>query len=168
MEKVDQFLEELKKFSENILTINDPVKHDKIYEFENKFNLKLPEDYKYLLLKCNGFSLLGDEVYGIYDLNTSFESLESVYLYEHNEVSWPQFDYLVPFSPDGGGNFYCFDTRYISNSSCLIVFWTSNYEYTKDDMPEVVYQSFIDCIQEVFIDWTLETYDYNGEKRTFN
>lgn len=77
----------------------------------------------------------------------------------------PQPGYLSPFSPDGRGNFYCFDTRAVGNDSCPIVFWVSNYEYQVDDVPETTNGSFVDWMSEVVLDWTLEDYNYDGSPR---
>jgi hypothetical protein len=72
----------------------------------------------------------------------------------------------LPFSPDGRGNFYCFDTRDCdNNNSCSVVFWTSNYEYNDDDQPEQTNLSFSDWIEEVMIEWTLESYNYDGSEK---
>lgn len=65
---------------------------------------------------------MGDEVLGIaknkYDLVNAYQ-------FEHYEVINPQYEYLIPFSPDGFGNSYCFDTRIknkprIFQSDCLL------------------------------------------------
>jgi hypothetical protein len=108
---------------------------------------------------------MGSEVYGIRG-NTAADSLEVNYAFEHFEVKYPMPTYLANFSPDGGGNFYCFDTRYQTDNgdSCPIVFWYSNYAYTHEDAPEVVYNNFIDFVNEVIVKWTLEDYDYEGNE----
>ena len=59
------------------------------------------------------------------------------------------YDYLIPLSPDGGGNHYCFDTRIINNNSCNVVFWQHDYAYTVDDAPEVTNPSFTEWIKQV-------------------
>lgn len=63
--EVDLIIAELLRFSPHLLEINNPVLEEEIAQFESKFNLPLPEDYKYLLSITNGFSLMGDEVLGI-------------------------------------------------------------------------------------------------------
>lgn len=163
MENIDQLLKELYMFSDCILTLNDSlIDFSSVETFEEKNHLKLPNDYKYFLSKHNGIDLMGVTVYGF---NDSEESISDVYNFEHFEVEYPQYSFLVPFSPDGGGNFYCFDTSKPSKNSCKIIFWESNYEYTADDMPEVVNSSFAEWIKQVVLDWTLEDYDYNGNKK---
>lgn len=159
MEKVAKVLMHLKKFSSEILDLAPPLRDSRLIgEFENKYKLRLPNDYKWFVSMHDGLSLMGDDVYGF----SGDENILTAYDFEHFCVQYPMPEYLVPFSPDGRGNFYCFDTRFHSNESCLIVFWTSNYEYTEDDQPEITNRSFTDWIDEVLISWTLETYDYNG------
>ena len=109
---------------------------------------------------------MGDEIYGVQGVEEPL-SLESIYYREHFEVRYPQPTYLVPFSSDGGGNFYCFDTRHLTKDgfSCQVVFWVSNYQYTDEDVPEVVYNSFLDFVDKVLIGWTLKAFDYEGNER---
>lgn len=162
MNDIDLVLRELYKFSPKILSLNEPLKNESVIEdFEKKNKLTLPLDYKYFLSKHDGFSLMGTEVYGFNGIN----NIESVYNYEHFEVLYPQYSYLVPFSPDGFGNFYCFDTSKVVGNSCQIIFWVSNYKYSTSDIPEIVNKTFSEWIKQVIIDWTLEDYDYMGNEK---
>ena len=79
----------------------------------------------------------------------------------------PQYRYLVPFSPDGFGNFYCFNTQVktYNGMSNQIVFWQSNYEYTETDKPEIVYDSLADYINDWIIGHTLKWYNYDGSEK---
>jgi hypothetical protein len=65
------------------------------------------------------------------------------------------FSNIIPFSPDGRGNYYCFD----ANNENRIIFWVSNYLYTEYDTPEVVNETFKEWFQEVMIEWTIENND---------
>jgi cell wall assembly regulator SMI1 len=155
-------LKELYKFSNDILTLEPPVNNQEVISFEKKYNLRLPNDYKYLLQIHNGIDLMGVSILGI-SPDSSYENLENVYHFEHFETAIPQFYYLVPFSNDGGGNFYCFDTRFANDNiwACPIVFWVSNAIYNEEEQPEIVNDSISDWIKEV-IESTLEEYDYKG------
>lgn len=166
MEEVEAMFVEMNKFSPEVADFGEPAEPALIDAFEAATQVTLPADYKLAISRSNGFSIMGDEVYGILGTNVPL-SLESVYRREHEEVRYPQPDYLVPFSSDGGGNFYCFDTRYITKNgtSCPVVFWVSNYQYTETDTPEVVYNSFVDFVNEVIIGWTLKGFDYEGNER---
>ena len=164
--EMDEVVAELKKFTSRVLEWNAPVDPVLIGRFESRFGLKLPEDYKYLLGITNGFAVMGNEVLGMTDESYGTD-LFNVYQFEHYEVIVPQYEYLIPFSADGFGNFYCFDTRVKTNGgdSNQIVFWYSNYEYSESDPPEVTHQGLADFIKDWIIASNLEYYDYNGDKR---
>jgi cell wall assembly regulator SMI1 len=159
-----EIIKELEKFSNVILALNTPVDETQVVEFEKSFNLVLPADYRFLLKMYNGVTLDGTQVYGINEAANVF-SLKDCYIGEHYEVSNPMPLYLVPFSPDGGGNHYCFDTRTNNSDSCNIVFWQHDYPYSEDNLPEITNTSFAGWIKEVMIDWTLEDYDYDGTEK---
>ncbi|MDO5666074.1 MAG: SMI1/KNR4 family protein [Bacteroidia bacterium] len=164
--EIENIIRELKKFSDNILTLNPPINPELIIKFEKKYQLELPNDYKYLLSQSNGINLMGDEVLGITFSDYGYD-LASTYEFEHFDNQIHQFDYLIPFSPDGGGNFYCFDIRKKTNDddSCKIVFWYSNYEYSETDEPEITHDNLSNFINECIIGWTLEDYDYDGNRK---
>lgn len=162
MRELNELFGELYKFSSDILTLNEPLKDKlKLNYFEDKHQIVLPKDFKEFLITHNGIDLMGITVYGF----DGKENLENVYEFEHNQVVMPQYKYIVPFSNDGGGNFYCFDTRVHDKNSCPVIFWVSSYLYSSDNPPEIVNQSFIEWFNEVVIDWTLESYDYYGNER---
>lgn len=161
MKTIEKIIKELLKFSNQVLEFNKPVEASFIIEFETKYSLTLPNDYKFLLGKTNGFSLMGSGVLGLH-VDKITDSLEMVYKFEHYEVFNPQPTYLIPFCNDGRGIFYCFDTRRQSNdkNSYHVVFWQSDIDYS-DIEPETVYENLSDWIKEIVIDWTLEDYDYD-------
>jgi cell wall assembly regulator SMI1 len=157
---------ELKKFSSSILSLKNPIDEELIIEFEKNHNVNLPPDYKLLLQQHNGVILYGTEIYGIEKkgVETSY-ALDNCYIIEHFEVANPMPLYLVPFSPDGGGNHYCFDTRFCDTNSCPIVFWQHDYLYSETNPPEVTNNDLSDWIHEVMIEWTLEDYNYDGSEK---
>ena len=161
---MENIISELSKFSNEILDLGVSIKDLRVEEFENSYSINLPNDFKKFMKKINGFNLMGSEVYS-FDKSKS-ESIENVYYYEHFDVHHPQYSHLVPFCNDGRGNFYCLDTlNTIKNGDSPIVFWVSNYEYTLNDIPEIVNNNFLEWIQEVIIDWTLEDYNYDGTEK---
>lgn len=163
METIEELLQQLELFSSKLIELRPPVSEKNIVEFEEKFALKLPVDYKTFLKLHNGLSLVGLIIFGIDSELVEF-SLEEAYNFEHYEVGNPMPEYLVPFSPDGGGNHYCFDLRTDNPESCEVIFWQHDLIYSDDDKPEIVNASFADWIKEVVIDWTLEDYDYSGKR----
>lgn len=150
---INDVLKILYSIPEKYITINGPATEDSIRSFESKWNVTLPSEYKHLIKQCNGINLMGSEILGLPIKDTRYFSIDDAYQFEHFEVCNPMPLHLIPFSPDGGGNHYCFDTR--DNN---IVFWDSEYDYT-NDTPEVVNNTLAEMIREVFLDWTLEDID---------
>ena len=116
MNRIEAVLAELHKFSPDLAELGPPSDPQLVEAFERGASLVLPADYKEVAAHINGFSLMGAEVYGLKG-GEDVLSLEAVYQREHVDVRYPQPAYLVPFSPDGGGNFYCFDTQYPSEKN---------------------------------------------------
>lgn len=161
---MDSLISVLRRFSEHVLGMGSSIDDDRIEEFEQYRQIVLPNDFKQFIKRVNGFELMGTEVYG-FD-NGEVNAIENVYYFEHFEVIIPQYDYLVPFSPDGRGNFYCLDTAHrAENGDCSVVFWVSNYEYSHENSPEITHHNFLEWVQEVVIDWTLEDYNYDGSEK---
>lgn len=79
---IENIIMELKKISDNIVTLNPPINPILIVGFEKKYQLELPNDYKYLLSQSNGINLMGDEVLGITFSNYGYD-LTSTYEFEH-------------------------------------------------------------------------------------
>lgn len=159
---IDSIFSELKKFSSEIVQLAEPISDNRIDNFEIRNNLKLPEDYKKFMLISNGLSALSNELL-VFLGNDEIYSME--YVYKRYVQHLPK-KYL-PICPDGAGNYYClnlFDDTNI-HYSCEVIFWQHDYLYSKDDLPEVSNESFLDFIKEVFIDWTLEDYNYNGKQK---
>lgn len=161
---IKEVIKELSFFSDEIIEFNGPADSESVADFMQKFNVHLPQDYLEMLKIFNGLSLMGSYFLGIYPEDGKFDLIKC-YNIEHFEVANPMPLYLVPFSPDGRGNHYCFDTRYCNYISCPIVFWQYDYIYAGDDQPEVANSSFAEWVKEVIIDWTLEDYDYTGSER---
>jgi cell wall assembly regulator SMI1 len=164
MAKLNEIFEELMKFNPRLRTFKEGISQEKIQAFEAGHNLSLPNDYKEFLKRTNGFSLRGTTIYGIYDDSKTF-SLNEAFQIEHFEVENVMPMHFIPFSPDGGGNHYCFDVSRSNQNSCKVVFWQHNLSYDDEFLPEEISDSFVDWAKEVLIDWKLEDYDYDGNDR---
>lgn len=159
--KCDEVLQELYMFSTDILFLGKPIADDRLKGLETYIGYRLPLDFIYILQKHNSFSLLGSLVYGV-GQELGEASLDRIYHFEHKEVDNPMFPELLPFSPDGGGNHYCFDLSKIQDGLSPVVFWQHDFPYRDKDDIEVCNANFVDWIQEVIIDWTLEDTNYDG------
>ena len=155
---------ELLKFSSSMLTLEKTITDNRIENFEDNIESKLPEDFKYLITKHNGFSFNGTEVYGI-GKEFKGRSLDKLYEFEHYDVDNPMPKYFLPFSPDGSGNHYCLDLSRIEYEICPVVFWQHDCKYENISQVETCNLSFAEWIREVMIDWTLEEYNYDGTEK---
>lgn len=154
---IDRIIKEFERFSDSIKAKTNPACDSDIVAFEERLSVVLPKEYKQLLSYSNGIMLMGDEILGVGDSCLS-QSLETTYQIEHYLVDNPMMEYLIPFSPDGFGNHYCFDLK-----DGTIVFWQHDLPASKN-VSNHVYNNLFDMIDEVFFRWTLEYYDYFGNK----
>ena len=164
MKTIEELIQQLKLFSAELIELQPPIDEGNIIALEERLSIRLPNDYRAFLRFHNGLRLMGTSVYGI-TTTSDPHSLEGAYLFEHYEVENPMPEYVVPFSPDGEGNHYCFDLRTCHQESCEVIFWQHDLTYTEEYKPEVVHSSFAAWVKEVIIDWTLEEYDYNGNEK---
>ncbi|GHS88252.1 hypothetical protein FACS189487_06100 [Campylobacterota bacterium] len=146
---MEKIFEIIGSFNNDYVKNYPPVKEKNILKAEMFFKCKLPSEYIIFLKYSNGIIIDGDVIYGI---GNNEEDIINVYNREHDYVQYPMFNNIIPFSPDGGGNYYCFDI----NNENRIIFWQSNYPYTEQDTPEIVNETFKEWFQEVMIEWTIE------------
>jgi len=163
-EKISTTFNELMKFSNSILRIENSITDNRIEIFEEKIGYKLPKDFKYFIEKCNGFTLLCTQVNGI-GIEFEESSLDKIYEFEHFEVGNPMPKEYLPFSPDGFGNHYCIDLSNCINDICSVVFWQHDFEYKNKTEVETCNESFIDWVNEVMIEWTLDEFNYDGTEK---
>ncbi len=112
-----------------MLFLGELITDDRLKELEARIGYILPLDFSYILNRHNSFYLFGTEVYGL-DEKFGEASIDKVYRFEHEEVGNPMFPDFVAFSPDGGGNHYCFDLSRMQKGLCPVVFWQHDYSYT--------------------------------------
>ncbi|KIQ17957.1 hypothetical protein RT99_18010 [Flavobacterium sp. MEB061] len=162
--KCEKLLNELYKFSNEVLILGIPIKDNRLEIFEKKIGYILPDDFKYILKKHNKISLFGVELIG-YDDEFQNSSLDKVYEFEHFEVSNKMPSQFVPFSPDGRGNHYCLDLSKYIDGFTPVVFWQWDCIYENFEDVEVCNSSFVDWMQEVMIEWSLEEFNYDGSEK---
>lgn len=164
IEKCNLLLNELYHFSGKIIHFGDSISDNRLELFEQEIGFALPEDFKYIIRRHNGISLLGTEVLGI-DRSFREASLKEVYKFEHFNAAHKMPPEFLPFSPDGRGNHYCLNLAKTEGGICPIVFWQWDYDYIGVDEVEECNVSFLEWIEEVMIDWKLEEYNYDGTEK---
>lgn len=164
IEICNQMLKELYRFSSEILDLGKEILDARIEDLEKEIGYKLPDDFKYVLKKNNGITLAGTEIYGL-SSELKGKSLDLVYKFEHFEVENPMPKNFFPFSPDGQGNHYCLDLSKIEDGICPVIFWQWDFEYENIEDVEICNNNFVDWVNEVMIEWTLQIYNYDGSEK---
>lgn len=164
IEKCDKALKELYKFSTDVIFLGEPIDVDQLKKLEAQIGYTLPLDFSYILKKHNSISVLGTTVYGFHQ-SFGEASIDKIYHFKHEAVENPMFPELLPFSPDGGGNHYCFDLSNMQHGLCPVVFWQHDFIYKDKKEVEVCNANFADWVQEVMIDWVLEHTNYDGSPK---
>ena len=154
-------LKELGRFSNDVAFLGTAIIDNRLNEFEEKLGFTLPVDFKYIIACYNGVSLDGTEIYGLGDVFRK-ASLDKIYDFEHFVVENKMPLHFVPFSPDGRGNHYCLDLSQMVDGVCLIKFWQWNFSYNDIAEVETTHGNFVEWINDVMIDWTLEDINYDG------
>lgn len=157
---IDDVIKELQKFSDDMFETYSPLVESNLKAFETKYNILLPTQFVNFLKTYNGFSLMGNQLMGF---NRDENSIDAVYAKEHG----PMPRHVVPVLNDGSGSFYCLDISENTaerTETCSVIYWESEYNYTANDAPETVNDTFCEFVKEVFIEWTLEDYDYEGNE----
>lgn len=146
---IDSIIQRIQDFKEEYVECFDPISDDALQLAQENIPFQLPADYIRLLQFSNGILICGEEVLGI---NHKPFDLIKAYKTEHEATQVYMPSHIVPFAPDGRGNYYCFDAQ----QGNQIVFWVTNYQYSEEDKPEVVNSDFCDWFNEVMIDWCIE------------
>lgn len=135
-----------------------PAEDKSIKDAETMLGCQLPDDYKCFLKETNGISFGGQTIFGVSQKLPAYD-IVGTSLREHTMVENPMPSHLIPFSPDGFGNHYCFD---ILNGG--VFFWKHDVGYS-DCPPDKEYDSFTEMFSELVVD---EGFDFvedsiNGE-----
>lgn len=142
----------LLQFEDDRLELGQAITDDRLEQFEKKLGYTLTSEFKYLMRKHNGFSVSGCEVYGIGD---EFNNRSLDKMYDLISPSYQDFipKSVVPFSPDGAGNYYCLDLSRSNGDTCPIVFYQTHYEYQDLNDLETCNHNLEEWIDEVMIEW---------------
>ena len=128
-------------------------------DLELKLGYQLPGSFKEFIIRCNGFGIMSDHVYGIYT-GSKWSKVEKAmdlyenYLWEKDESGNPIWPHLLPISPDGFGNHYCLDLKTLTEdkTECKVVFWQHDYEFSEDDPPDVETNSFLEFVWNLLME----------------
>jgi hypothetical protein len=110
--------------------------------FVKPLDLILPDDYIFFMEWSNWISVLGLEILGIG--NERSDLIENIY-WEQNKSNNLMPKYIIPFSPVGNGDFYCFDIKGgLKEGICPVIYW--QWDYSSQDDYELLADSFVDWL----------------------
>ena len=88
----------------------------------------------------------GFDIYGVKPAPEPLQNIVGITMEERHECFPPMPAHLIPFSDNGGGDSYCFDTSRLVEGECPVVFW--DHEDDEDQQPEPCGATFLD-----WFDW---------------
>lgn len=140
--------------------INDNI----IQEFEDKFQLKFPEDYTECIRYNHGalpepclFKVNGKERIFAELLSLEIDSRGNIYN-TYNRIKEALPEKVIPFATDPSGNFICFD--YIDDeTNPKVVFWYHEISVAEDDLDEEELENnTLDELQREAIEYVCDSF----------
>lgn len=125
--------------------VPDPATDAEIAVVEGELGYTLPDSYKRLQKEFGEYSGVAD-IYGVKPTPSPLQNIVGITMVERYECFPPVPDHLIPFSDNGGGDSYCFDTSRLRNGECPVVFW--DHEGDQDQQPEPCAATFLDRLEE--------------------
>ncbi len=124
-----------------------------IKDAENELEIELPESYRAFQLEFGNFDWGILEVHSVKTPFLGVSNIVGITLSERTECHPNMPTHLIPFSDNGGGDSYCFDTSNYTDKECQVVFW--DHTDSKNQKPEVVAKDFLEWIEKE-IEWRAE------------
>ncbi len=140
------FVERFNKKDSNV-----PESESNIMEFENKFNIKLPADFRNFLLKY-GSVWTPDVLDIIVEKELDFAEVQNFWdiesMTKDKKEEWTsQLDVdLIPFASDCMGNIYAFKADEIGEKKDKALVYFFDHDF---DTVEAINESFTDLINEI-------------------
>lgn len=131
----------------------NPATIEEINIAEKELNATLPESYKAFQLELGDIDWAMLEIYSVKTPPEGRINIIGITQSERTQCFPNMPDSLIPFSDDGGGDSYCFDTSKITDGECNIVFW--DHASNSEQEPTIVAKDFVEWINKE-IEWRLE------------
>ena len=139
-EEIKAKCEALKAFL-NILDEDDLGTNFKV-PFARPLDLVLPEDYLFFMNWSNGLYVFGLDILGIG--NERSDLIENIN-WEQKKSNNLLPKHIIPFSPVGNGDFYCFDIKDgLKDGVCPVIYW--QWDYSSPNDYEYLADSFVDWL----------------------
>jgi len=130
----------------------EPATIEEIEFAEKELKVQLPESYKMFQLEFGNYDWGYFDIYSVVTPQDEMINIIDITRSEQNEAHPKMPLHLIPFSDNGGGDSYCFDTSNYENKECSIVFW--DHESDENQLPENVAKDFLEWLEKE-IKWRL-------------
>ena len=125
--------------------VPNPATSDEIAAAEREIGAPLPESFRRFQLEFGECDRGPLEIYSVRAVEPPAMNIVSRNLDARTEL-YPRLpQHLIAFSDNGGGDYYCFDTRARVADECPVVWW--DHEDDEDQTPQPVVPSFLDWLQ---------------------
>ena len=122
-----------------------PATPEQIETAERALGSALPEGFRQFQLEFGDCQHSPIDIYSVLPAEPPALNLVSINLEARTEMGPRLPPYLIAFSDDGGGNYFCFDTRAVSKGEAPVVVW--DHELDEDQTPEPIAPSFVEWLR---------------------
>ncbi len=127
----------------------DPATDAEIADAERELGCAFPESYKRFQKEFGEGSGIID-IYGVKPLPPPMQNIVGITMSERHDCFPSMTFHLIPFSDNGGGDSYCFDTSFFESGECPVVLW--DHEGIEDQQPERCGNTFLDWLEKTLKD----------------
>jgi SMI1-KNR4 cell-wall len=138
-----------------------PATPAQIETAERALGSALPESFRQFQLEFGDCQYAPVDIYRVLPAEPPALNLVSINLDARTEMGPRLPSFLIAFSDDGGGNYFCFDTRAASESEAPVVVW--DHELDEDQTPDLVAPSFVEWLRRELEERIDEEQDFREE-----
>lgn len=156
--EIEAVSQKLMEFPDRVLDRGTPITDNRVEAFEHAIGFTLTDEFKFLVKRHNPASVSGT---GIFGFGQEFGGSAFEKMYTMVTATYQDFipKTVVPFSPDGAGNYYCLDLSRRQGETCPVVFYQLNFLYENLEDIETCHPSFAAWVSDVMIGWNQELPD---------
>jgi SMI1-KNR4 cell-wall len=138
-----------------------PVAQDQIEVAERALGAALPHSFRLFQLEFGDCQHAPFDIYSALPAEAPGLNLVTINVKARTALVPCLPAYLIAFSDDGGGNYYCFDTRAVGESEAPVVVW--DHELSEDQSPEPIALSFVEWLRRELEERLAEEQEFRQE-----
>jgi hypothetical protein len=138
-----------------------PVAQDQIAAAERELGAALPDSFRLFQLEFGDCQHAPIDIYSALPAEAPGLNLVTINVKARTVLAPHLPPHLIAFSDDGGGNYYCFETRAVSTSEAPVVLW--DHELSEDQTPEPLALSFVEWLRSELEERLAEEQEFRQE-----